>query len=49
MVGTYQHYGKQHLDRYLAEFDFRANHHAKLGYTDDMRAVKALGVSLVSV
>lgn len=42
MVGTYQHCGEQHLDRYLAEFDFRANHRAKLGYTDDMRAVKLL-------
>ena len=26
MVGTYQHCGEQHLQRYLAEFDFRANH-----------------------
>ncbi len=42
MVGTYQHCGEQHLQRYLAEFDFRANHREKLGYTDDMRAVKAL-------
>jgi transposase-like protein len=25
MVGTYQHCGEQHLQRYLAEFDFRAN------------------------
>ena len=32
MVGTYQHCGEQHLQRYLAEFDFRANHRAKLGY-----------------
>ena len=23
MVGTYQHCGEQHLQRYLAEFDFR--------------------------
>lgn len=42
MVGTYQHCGEQHLQRYLAEFDFRANYRTKLGYTDDMRAVKAL-------
>ena len=33
---------EQHLTRYLAEFDFRMNHRAKLGYTDEMRAVKAL-------
>jgi transposase-like protein len=42
MVGTYQHCGEQHLQRYLAEFDFRMNNRAKLGVTDDMRAVKAL-------
>lgn len=42
MVGTYQHCGEQHLQRYLAEFDFRANYRVKLGYTDDMRADVAL-------
>ncbi|MFO1246824.1 MAG: IS1595 family transposase [Alphaproteobacteria bacterium] len=42
MVGTYQHCGEQHLQRYLAEFDFRMNHRAKLGYSDDMRADVAL-------
>ena len=42
MVGTYQHCGEQHLQRYLAEFDFRQNNRSKLGVTDDMRAVKAL-------
>jgi transposase-like protein len=42
MVGTYQHCGEQRLQRYLAEFDFRQNNRAKLGVTDDMRAVKAL-------
>lgn len=42
MVGTYQHCGEQHLQRYLAEFDFRQNNRAKLGVTDDMRAIKAL-------
>ena len=31
------------MQRYLAEFDFRQNNRAKLGVTDDMRAVKALG------
>lgn len=42
MVGTYQHCGEQHLQRYLAEFDFRLNHRIKLGYDDAMRADKAL-------
>jgi len=42
MVGTYQHCGEQHLQRYLAEFDFRANYRVKLGYSDDMRTDKAL-------
>jgi galactokinase len=34
--------GEQHLQRYLAEFDFRANHRAKLGYDDNRRAATAL-------
>jgi hypothetical protein len=42
MVGTYQHCGEQHLERYLAEFDFRQNNRAKLGIDDDARAVTAL-------
>lgn len=42
LVGTYQHMSEQHLSRYLAEFDFRMNHRVRLGYTDDMRADKAL-------
>jgi transposase-like protein len=42
LVGTYQHMSEQHLSRYLAEFDFRMSHRAKLGYTDDMRTDKAL-------
>jgi len=41
MVGIYQHCGEQHLQRYLAEFDFGANHRAKLGYDDAMHAGKA--------
>ena len=31
MKGAYQHCGKQHLHRYLAEFDFRYSNRAKLG------------------
>jgi transposase-like protein len=42
MVGTYQHCGEQHLQRYLHEFDFRYSHRMKLGFTDDMRADKML-------
>jgi transposase-like protein len=42
MVGTYQHCGEQHLQRYLAEFDFRANYRAKLGYDDNLRTDAAL-------
>jgi transposase-like protein len=42
MVGTYQHCGEQHLQRYLAEFDFRANHRVKLGFDDATRADIAL-------
>jgi hypothetical protein len=31
LVGVHQHMDKKHLDRYLAEFDFRQNTRAKLG------------------
>jgi transposase-like protein len=42
LVGTYQHMDKKHLDRYLAEFDFRMNSRAKLGINDSQRAEIAL-------
>jgi transposase-like protein len=42
MVGTYQHCGEQHLDRYLAEFDFRQNTRSKFGIDDAARAKIAL-------
>ncbi len=42
MKGTYQHCGKQHLHRYLAEFDFRYNNRVKLGVGDTERAERAL-------
>jgi transposase-like protein len=42
MVGVYQHCGEQHLNRYLAEFDFRQNNRAKLGVNDVSRAEIAL-------
>jgi hypothetical protein len=42
LVGVYQHMDKKHLDRYLAEFDFRQNTRAKLGIDDAERAEIAL-------
>ncbi len=40
MVGTYQHCGEQHLQRYFNEFDFRANTRVALGWDDDARTEK---------
>jgi transposase-like protein len=42
MKGIYQHCKKQHLHRYLAEFDFRYNNRAALGFEDPDRAEKLL-------
>ena len=42
MVGTYQHCGEQHLQRYLFEFDFRYSNRAKLGVDDAMRTERAI-------
>lgn len=42
MVGIYQHYGKQHFQRYLDEFTFRYNNREKLGVIDGMRASRAI-------
>lgn len=42
LVGVYQHVDKHHLDRYLAEFDFRQNNRARLGINDTQRADLAL-------
>lgn len=42
MKGTYQHCGKQHLHRYLAEFDFRYNNRSALGVEDKERSANAL-------
>ncbi|MEA2978091.1 MAG: hypothetical protein QOF19_3611 [Alphaproteobacteria bacterium] len=42
LIGIYQHVDKRHLDRYLAEFDFRQNTRAKLGINDVERADIAL-------
>ncbi len=42
MKGVYQHCGKQHLHRYLAEFDFRYNNRIALGVDDATRAHRAM-------
>jgi len=42
MKGVYQHCSERHLQRYLAEFDFRYSNRAKLGVSDVERAAKAL-------
>jgi transposase-like protein len=42
MVGTYQHCGEQHLQRYLTEFDFRYSNREALGVNDTMRTQLAL-------
>lgn len=42
MRGVYQHCGKQHLHRYLAEFDFRYNNRFALGVEDAERSGRAL-------
>lgn len=42
MKGVYQHCSKQHLHRYMAEFDFRYTNRAGVGVDDSNRAVKAL-------
>lgn len=42
MRGVYQHCGKQHLHRYLAEFDFRYSNRTANGVSDSERASVAL-------
>lgn len=42
MKGVYQHCGKQHLHRYVAEFEFRYNHRVANGVDDHGRARLAL-------
>jgi transposase-like protein len=42
LVGVYQHMDAKHLDKYLAEFDFRMNYRAKLGIDEVQRAEIAL-------
>jgi transposase-like protein len=42
LVGVYQHVDKKHLDRYLAEFDFRQNTRTKIGINDVERTARAV-------
>jgi ISXO2-like transposase domain len=42
MRGVYQHCSEKHLHRYLAEFDFRFNRRASLGWTDEARTIEAV-------
>lgn len=42
MKGVYQHCSKEHLHRYLAEFDFRYSNRVTLGVKDEDRAERAL-------
>jgi transposase-like protein len=42
VYGCYFHVSEAHLHRYAAEFDFRHNHRARLGYDDLARADAAL-------
>ncbi len=42
LIGVYQHVDKKHLDRYLAEFDFRQNTRVKLGIDDEQRTALAV-------
>ena len=42
MKGVYQHCGKRHLHRYMAEFDFRYSNRSAVGIGDQERAQLAL-------
>lgn len=42
LVGVYQHVDVKHLNKYLAEFDFRQNTRARLGVNDVERAEMAM-------
>jgi transposase-like protein len=42
IIGTYHHVSEAHLDRYLAEFDFRYSERSSLGIDDKTRAARAV-------
>ena len=48
VIGTFHHISEQHLDRYLAEFDFRYNNRSGLGVEDNERSEKAIRARLES-
>jgi hypothetical protein len=49
ITGVYHHVSEAHLQRYVAEFDFRYNNRAKLGVSDGERARKPSWVSRASL
>ncbi|HXQ15938.1 MAG TPA: IS1595 family transposase [Caulobacteraceae bacterium] len=42
LVGVYQHIDAKHLNRYLAEFDFRMNNRVRLGIDDVQRTANTI-------
>ena len=42
MKGVYEHCGRQHLHRYVADFEFRYNHRTANDWTDTERAAEIL-------
>lgn len=42
IIRVYQHCGERHLDRYVAEFDFRYNHRVRFGINDEERTDRIL-------
>jgi ISXO2-like transposase domain len=42
MKGIYQHCDEKHLDRYLAEFDFRYTNRVAMGVDDVSRTLRAI-------
>ena len=42
MRGVYRHGAEKHLHRYLAEFDFRYNYSASLGYNETDGTIAAV-------
>jgi len=43
ITGVYHHVSRQHLKRYLAEFDFRHNERQAIGVSDEARADRLIG------
>ena len=42
IYGVYHHFSREHLKRYLCEFDFRYNERIAFGMNDRERAEKAI-------